>query len=137
MPQSKGNGGKNRRRGKNIDENTKELVKKEEGQEYALVLKMLGNGRIDAKCYDGKSRLAHIRGKMRKKVWINVGDTILVGLREFEDGKCDVIHKYQGDEVRKLVADGQIPKNEDFAAGKTDDAAVQDNDDCAFDFESI
>lgn len=29
---------------------------------------MLGNGRIEAQCFDGEKRLAHIRGKMRKKV---------------------------------------------------------------------
>jgi hypothetical protein len=36
--------------------------------EYAQVTKMLGNGRIEAQCFDGEKRLAHIRGKMRKKV---------------------------------------------------------------------
>ena len=35
---------------------------------------MLGNGRIEAMCFDGERRLAHIRGKLRKKVWINQGD---------------------------------------------------------------
>ena len=29
---------------------------------------MLGNGRVEAMCFDGEKRLAHIRGKMRKKV---------------------------------------------------------------------
>ena len=29
---------------------------------------MLGNGRLEALCFDGEKRLAHIRGKMRKKV---------------------------------------------------------------------
>lgn len=36
--------------------------------EYAQVVKMLGNGRLEAMCFDGEKRLAHIRGKMRKKV---------------------------------------------------------------------
>lgn len=31
---------------------------------------MLGNGRLEAQCIDGKKRLCHIRGKMRKKVWV-------------------------------------------------------------------
>jgi len=39
--------------------------------EYAQVLKMLGNGRLTAQCVDGVQRLCHIRGKMRKKVWVN------------------------------------------------------------------
>jgi len=36
--------------------------------EYAQVVKMLGNGRLEAMCFDGEKRLAHIRGKLRKKV---------------------------------------------------------------------
>jgi len=44
------------------------LVFREDGQEYAQVIKMLGNGRLEALCFDGEKRLAHIRGKMRKKV---------------------------------------------------------------------
>lgn len=32
---------------------------------------MLGNGRCEVYCFDGKNRLAHIRGKMRKKVWVS------------------------------------------------------------------
>lgn len=31
---------------------------------------MLGNGRLEALCFDGEKRLAHIRGKMRKKVYL-------------------------------------------------------------------
>uniref|UniRef100_A0A286XF22 S1-like domain-containing protein n=1 Tax=Cavia porcellus TaxID=10141 RepID=A0A286XF22_CAVPO len=60
MPRNKGKGGKNRCRGKNEKESEKrELVFKEDGQDYAQVIKMLGNGRLE--------RLSHIRGKLRKK----------------------------------------------------------------------
>lgn len=48
---------------------------------------MLGNGRLEAYCFDGKKRLAHIRGKMRKRVWVNQGDIVLLGLREYQDDK--------------------------------------------------
>ena len=85
MPKNKGKGGKNRRRGKNENEGLKrELVFKEDGQEYAQVIKMLGNGRLEAMCFDGVKRLCHIRGKLRKKVWINQSDIILVGLRDYQ-----------------------------------------------------
>jgi translation initiation factor 1A len=59
MPENKGKGGKNRCRGKNENETEKrELVFKEDGQEhgsqeYAQVTKMLGNGRLEAICFDG------------------------------------------------------------------------------------
>lgn len=69
MPKNKGKGGKNVRRGKNEGEETKrELLFKEPGQEYAQVMRMLGNGRCECYCFDGSTRLGHIRGKMRKKV---------------------------------------------------------------------
>jgi len=112
MPKNKGKGGKNRRRGKNENEAEKrELIFKEDGQEYAQVTKMLGNGRLEALCFtDGKKRLCHIRGKLRKKVWINQGDVILLGLRDYQDEKADVILKYNTDEARNLKSYGEIPK---------------------------
>ncbi|CAG0879196.1 unnamed protein product, partial [Darwinula stevensoni] len=102
-----GKGGKNRRRGKNENETEKrELVFKEDGQEYAQVTKMLGNGRLEAMCFDGNKRLCHIRGKLRKKA----RDIILVGLRDYQDAKADVILKYNPDEARNLKAYGEIPE---------------------------
>lgn len=57
-------------------------------------------------CFDGQQRLAHIRGKLRKKVWINQGDIILLSIRDFQDEKGDVILKYNSDEARSLKAYG-------------------------------
>ena len=68
MPKNKGKGGKNRRRGKNEGEEKRELELKAEGLEYGKVTRMLGNGRLEAYCMDGKNRQCHICGKMRKKV---------------------------------------------------------------------
>jgi translation initiation factor 1A len=112
MPKNKGKGGKNRRRGKNENEREKrELVFKEDGQEYAQVTKMLGNGRLEAMCFDGVKRLCHIRGKLRKKVWINSSDIILVGLRDYQDAKADVIMKFTPEEARNLKAYGELPES--------------------------
>jgi len=128
MPKNKGKGGKNRRRGKNENEGLKrELVFKEDGQEYAQVTKMLGNGRLEAMCFDGIKRLCHIRGKLRKKVWINQSDIVLIGLRDYQDAKADVILKYSADEARNLKSYGEFPEsvkiNEtvDFVGGDLDD----------------
>jgi len=128
MPKNKGKGGKNRRRGKNENEGLKsELVFKEDGQEYAQVTKMLGNGRLEAMCFDGVKRLCHIRGKLRKKVWINHSDIVLLGLRDYQDAKADVILKYSADEARNLKSYGEFPEsvkiNEtvDFVGGDLDD----------------
>jgi len=110
MPKNKGKGGKNRRRGKNENEEKRELQFKDDGQEYAQVTRMLGNGRLEAMCFDGTKRLCHIRGKLRKKVWVNQGDIILVGLRDYQDGKGDVILRYNAEEARNLKAYGELPE---------------------------
>merc|ERR1711924_475989 len=130
MPKNKGKGGKNRRRGKNEGEEKRELIFKEDGQEYAQVIRMLGNGRLDAQCIDGVKRLCHIRGKMRKKVWVSTGDIILVGLRDFQDEKADVILKYNADEARSLKAYGELPDNIRFNE-------KENENDAFFDFEDI
>merc|ERR1712080_164154 len=133
MPKNKGKGGKNRRRGKNENDNEKrELTFKEEGQEYAQVVKMLGNGRLEAVCFDGSKRLAHIRGKLRKKVWINQGDIILLSLREYQDEKGDVILKYSADEARSLKAYGDLP--ETAKINETDTYGGEEEGGIGFDF---
>lgn len=137
MPKNKGKGGKNRKRGKNEAEDDKrELVFKEDGQEYAQVLRMLGNGRCEALCIDGVKRLCHIRGKMHKKVWIAAGDIVMVGLRDYQDDKADVILKYQPDEARLLKAYGELPDNirlNEVIPGMDDDEEGAEDD--LFDFE--
>jgi len=105
--------------------------------EYAKVLKMLGNGRLDAYCYDGVKRLCHIRGKMRKKVWVGVGDIILIGLREYQDSKADVMLKYSPDEARNLKLYGELPDTAKIGldtGGEPLEDAFGDNED-AFEFD--
>jgi len=111
MPKNKGKGGKNRRRGKNESEEKRELILKEPGQEYAQVLRMLGNGRLEAHCFDGKKRLCHIRGKLRKREWATVGDIILVGLRSYQDSKADILRVYNADEARRLKKMKELPND--------------------------
>lgn len=97
-------GGKKKKRFKknNLNDFKRPLLFKEEGQEYAKVTKLLGGCWLSAICHDNKIRLCHIRGKMRKRDWIEVGDIVLIGLREFENDRADIVHKYKVDEVNTL-----------------------------------
>ncbi|KAH3735936.1 hypothetical protein DPMN_042497 [Dreissena polymorpha] len=85
---------------------------------------MLGNGRFEAMCFDGQKWLCHIRGKLRKNVWITAGDIILIGLRDYQDTKADVILKYTPDEARNLKTYGELPEsariNENVEEGDMD-----------------
>ena len=93
---------------------------------------MLGNGRLEAYCFDGVTRLGHIRGKMRKKVWVGAGDIILVSLREYQDGKVDIIHKYNADEARSLKAYGELPESARINETTMDVSMDADEDDIGF-----
>merc|ERR1719317_178301 len=72
-------------------------------------------------CFDGVKRLCHIRGKLRKKVWINQSDIVLIGLRDYQDAKADVILKYSADEARNLKSYGEFPESVNFVGGDLDD----------------
>merc|ERR1719376_502339 len=50
-------------------------------------------------CFDGVKRLCHIRGKLRKKVWINKSDIVLLGLRDYQDAKADEILDFVGGDL--------------------------------------
>lgn len=77
----------------------------------------------------------HIRGKMRKKVWVNQGDIVLLGIREFQDDKADVILKYSSEEARKLKAVGELP---DTATINAADATGENlEEEMPFSFEEI
>ena len=75
-----GKGGKNFKKGKNQGDADarRELIFKEDGQEYGQVQKMLGDGRAALSCYDGVARTGLIRGTMRRRVWINTVSFILI-----------------------------------------------------------
>jgi translation initiation factor 1A len=141
MPKNKGKGGKNYKKGKKRDEGEtrRDLLFKEDGQEYAQVLRMLGDGRLALSCYDGVARTGLIRGTMRRRVWINTGDIVLIGLREFQADKADVIHKYTTEEARNLQAYGELPANARINQTAIDMAMEGggEGEDVDFEFEDI
>ena len=77
---------------------------------------------------DGQKRMCHIRGKLRNRVWMNVGDIILVSLREFGDDKGDVIHKYYPEEAYELQDLGEIPENITINEGMPDEEEMEGDD---------
>ena len=105
MPKNKGAGGKNRRKGKGVSQFKRELIFKGDGQEYGQIIKSVGNGFMEIMCFSSTGnipRRAHIRGSMRKRVWMAPGDIVLVSIRDFEDKTCDIVLKYTSDEARIL-----------------------------------
>ena len=107
-----GNKAKKQKRNRDTKQriNIKNLLK-EEGQEYAFVSDLKGDCRMALICWDKKERIGIIRGKMRKRVWISRGDLVLVGIREFQDDKCDIIQKYDSEQAKLLAKKGHITQS--------------------------
>jgi translation initiation factor 1A len=100
-------GGKNYKKSKHQDD--PKVYERLPGQMYGRVLKLLGGCNAMVFCNDNKERLCHIRGNMRRKVWIEVGDIVLISLRDLSDEsdptfveRGDICAKYDQRVIYKL-----------------------------------
>ena len=106
-------GGKNYKKTKHNSEKPI-FVEAEDDQLYARVLRILGNRNTLVYCNDNVVRLCHIRGSIRKDTWINIGDIVLVSVRDFlkeaKDTyeKGDILYKYDSDVYSKLKKDERM-----------------------------
>ena len=134
MPNKKG--GKKFKKGKKQSYNDKKLIYKnpKEDQEYGKVISTCGNGRFQIECFDGKSRLGILAGNMRKRVWVNNDDIVLISRWEFltDSDKCSIVHKYDSDEVSKLQKENEFPKNIKFESENNFDIS---DDMISFDYD--
>lgn len=99
---------------KNTGTKSKELLVKQEGEEYAEVLKAIGSdARFSCKLYDGNKEVtAKLTGRLIKgphKQRIVTGDLVLLQLDEStSDKKYFVIHKYSSDDKKQLAKNGEF-----------------------------
>ena len=104
MPNNKG--GKGYKKGK--DDPKEEYIDIQPGQYMARATRILGDRNVMCYCHDDVIRICHICRKMKGRVWVEIGDIVLVSLRDFsaEDLKTvkrgDILAKYSPDQVRML-----------------------------------
>lgn len=136
MPNKKG--GKKYKRQKKAGEPVVRAlkVKKEEGEEYGLVIKELGSRRFTIECADGRNRLGQLRKGMRRSVRVRQDDWVLIGKRDYEtsDEKCDILCKYNLDEVKRLKKLGELISFTNF---NLEESNEENDEDIAFDFDDI
>ena len=101
-------GGKNYKKSKHTDDEPL-VYEVLSGQMYGRIIKLLGGCNTLVFCNDGKERICHIRGNMRRKVWIDVGDIVLISLRELDSSqqsedvnRGDICAKYDSRVVQRL-----------------------------------
>jgi initiation factor 1A len=106
----------------------------EDGEDYAIVLRRLGNGNFLVKLKDNTERICTIRQKFNRKNKdiIEVGTWLLVADRDYSTKKthCDMLEVYSKSEVNKLMEisnDWYVFTGEEQEKNKTDyDAMVQE-----------
>jgi len=134
---SKGKGGKKHRRAKNTTTDNKAVLP-DEKQYFAYVTKILGSGRVNLDYYipkidektneildwDKQSKIGIIRGKMMRRVYVNLNDIVLVTERDFDKSKVDIIEKYQMTQIAYLKKFSNFPPMNEIS-----------NNDIEFDFD--
>jgi translation initiation factor 1A len=120
------------------------LIFKEELQEYAKIIKLLGDRKVTLLLSDNSECLGIIPGRFRKRVWMKTGDIVLVSRRDFQDNKLDIIYKYNDEEKRTLVKKYEIPEYFLDDNHKTDNENIgniiisnETEEDNLFDFDEI
>ena len=74
-----------------------------------VVQKMLGYDRVLVKCQDGHTRVARIRGKMKRRTWIREGDIVLVSPWDFQsDERGEIFWRYTQNQVDQLRREGVL-----------------------------
>ena len=107
MPKNKRGGSKHKKAKNSVTDTNIRL--KEDNQEYAKVISILGNCRFNIQCSDGVERLGILRGNMRKK-FVNKDDIILIEKwDDLQTDKSSIIDVYKEEHVKKLKKMNEIP----------------------------
>jgi len=74
-----------------------------------IAVRLLGFDRVMVKCQDGHERLCRIRGKLKRRVWIRMGDIVLVSPWDFQtDTRGDIFWRYRKNEASWLRSKGYL-----------------------------
>ena len=123
-------GGSKHKKQKNSSSNylQRELLFREDYQEYGKVLERTGGNHINVYLYNSNKEMrCLIRGSLRRKLRLTKDDTVLVALREYQDNAGDIIHQYTSEDVKMLINYNEIVLEED-SEDNIDFDIVNDNE---------
>ncbi|MEM4336513.1 MAG: translation initiation factor eIF-1A [Candidatus Woesearchaeota archaeon] len=91
-------------------------IKIPKGKEtFGVVTRKLGASRLEVKCFDGRTRVCRIPGRLRRKLWVNPGAIVVVEPWEFSgEDKGDIVFKYTPTQVNWLKQKGYLKELEIF-----------------------
>jgi translation initiation factor 1A len=121
MAYHKRGGNHNKKKGSGKGGNTggEEIIRvplPREGQVFGIIEQALGSGWMDVRCSDGKIRRCRIPGKLKRRMWMRVGDVVVVQPWQVQsDERGDIVYRYTRTQVDWLLRRGKISR--DFISG--------------------
>jgi translation initiation factor 1A len=89
--------------------NISEMVLPSSSEVLGIATKLLGYDRIMVKCQDGFERLCRIRGKMKRRVWIRVGDIVVVSPWDWQrETRGDLTWRYTKGQAEMMRGKGYL-----------------------------
>ena len=86
------------------------IPEKKDNEMFAIVNRVLGGSRMNVQSSDGKSRLARIPGRMRRRIGrIKMGDLIIISPWNIQDEKADILYRYRKNQIRFLNKRNMLP----------------------------
>jgi translation initiation factor 1A len=70
------------------------LPKRNKGELFAISDRLMGASRMHVICEDGKSRMARIPGRMKRKARVRAGDLLIIKPWDIQNDKADIIYRY-------------------------------------------
>ncbi len=86
------------------------------GKEVIGILEeRLGGNKMRINCLDGKSRVCRVPGRLKRKLWLRPGDTVIIEPWELDNEKGDVLFKYPHNQIEWLKKNGYLEtEDEEF-----------------------
>jgi initiation factor 1A len=106
-----------------------------EGTVYGQTTRILGDCNFMVLCFfDGVERLCHLRKSAKKGEKVAVESVVLLGLRDYQDSKGDIVYVYRKEQAALLRQKREIPSK---VIIQQEFEEEEQNDDTGFDFETI
>ena len=67
-----------------------------------IIEERLGGNKMRVNCLDGKSRICRVPGRLKRRLWLRPGDTVIIEPWELDDTKGDVLFKYRPNQIAWL-----------------------------------
>jgi len=84
-------------------------------QTFGIVQRRLGGSRMEIRCFDGKTRICRIPGRLKRRLWVRASDLVIVEPWEFSgDKRGDVIYKYSKAQLSFLKRKGYLKQMDEF-----------------------